>query len=490
MTHLPSMNRRRFMQAAATTATMASLADVLAACSNTASSGKSKTATIKHWDFYVTQGPWVDNEIKLFQQAHPDIKIKKTTQANAQYDNLVALAQRSTNIPDLALIPQTPTFYEQVKKNWWLPINKWADEKWRSRFPDLALHEGSNIFDGKLYSAPLNALAVPFQLYINNDVFRKAGLVNSDGSVKIPRTWDDVTHAAEAITKKSGGQTYGLGFGNGSFPLLNWWLFIFLIGADCPGGPGDLDLRTGKYTFASNRNYADWIHLFKEWKTKNYIYPNSLTISDEVARAYFERGKFGMTVGGVWDQSEWKQHQFTDYSLTTLITPNEKPESLFPVKPGGYTFAISTKTKYPDETFAWFDWLYSVEAGKRWVQMGEDLSIFPQNNKPEYNSFKPYSQYIATAKFSVTGPDPTIRNPDVSYVSPQPVTPAMNDILTGYYTGQVTDLQGALQTFQDKSQQALNDAIKLAQKQGHKVSADDYIFSDWDPTKPYITRKK
>ncbi|GLV54056.1 sugar ABC transporter substrate-binding protein [Dictyobacter sp. S3.2.2.5] len=488
MTRLPDMNRRRFMQATVTTAALASLGDILAACSNsTGSSGK--TVTIKYWDSAVTQGPYIDKEIKLFQQAHPDIKIQKTTQAAAQYSNLVSFAQRSTNIPDLAAIPQTPTFYEQIQKNWWLPMNKWADEKWRAKFPLLALHEGSNIFNGKLYSAPTTTLTVPFQLYINNDVFRKAGLVNSDGSVKIPRTWDDVTHAAEAITKKSSGQTYGLGFGNGSFPLLNWWLFVFIIGADCPGGPGDPDLRTGKYTFASNRNYADWIQLFKEWKTKNYIYPNSLTLSDEVARAYFERGKFGMTVGGVWNQAEWTQHQFTDYSLTTLITPNDEPENLFPTRPGGYSYAISAKAKYPDEAWAWFDWLTSPEAGKRWVQMGEDLSIYPQNNNPAYNTFKPFSQYVATAKFAVTGPDPTIRNPEVSYVSPQTVTPAMSDILTGYYTGQVSDLQGALKTFQDKSQKALDDAIKLAQQQGHKVSAADYVFADWDPSKPYITKK-
>ena len=218
------------------------------------------------------------------------------------------------------------------------------------------------------------------------------------------------------------------------------------------------------------------------------MYPDSLSISDEVARAYFERGKFGMTVGGVWNQSEWTQHQFTDYSLTTLIPPNASQQTMFPTKPGGQFVAISSKTKYQDEAWAWFDWLYSVDAGKRWVQMGEDISVFPQDNNPAYNTFKPFSQYVATAKYSVPGPDPTIRNPETSYVSPQTVTPAMSDIVTGYYTGQIGDLQGALSTFADKSQQAMTTALSLANQQGHKVSIDDYIFPDWNPKKAYITK--
>lgn len=487
MTHFPRMNRRRFMQAAATTTALATFGDALSACSSSTAGG---TVTIKYWDTQITQSPYFENEIKLFQQANPKIRVVKTSQSGNNYDNLFALAEKSNNLPDVAAIPTTPTFYEQIQKNWWMPVDKWANQQWRAKFPPLALHEGSNIFNGKFYSAPFTTLTVPFQLYVNNAVFRSAGLVNSDSSIKVPRTWDDVTHAAEAITQKSGGKTYGLGFGNGTFNLLNWWLFVFIIGADCPGGPGDMDLRVGKYTFASNRNYFDWIQLFKEWKTRGYTYPNSLSITDEVARAYFERGKFGMTVGGVWNQAEWTQHQFTDYSLTTLITPQEQPQSLFPTRPGGTFIAIPAKTKHPDEAWAWFDWLYSPEAGKRYVQMGEDLSVYPQNNRPEYNTFKPFSQYVATAKYSVSGPDPTIRNPQTSYVSPQTVNPAMSDIITGYYTGQIGDLQAALSTFQQKSQQAMTDAIKLANQQGHKVSINDYIFSDWDPLKPYITKQQ
>ncbi len=331
-------SRRSFVKTAVTTAEATALGSVLAACGSASGAGgaSSKTVTLTYWDWWVSQTPWVNNEIKLFQQAHPNITIKKTTKA---------------------------------------------------RFPEGALHEGTNMYNGKLYSAPFTGNAPWLQLYINNKVFRDAGLVNSDGSVKIPKTWDDVTHFAETITQKGAGNTYGLGFGESGGSVLQFWLHVFILGAGSPGGAYDKDLRVGKYTYGTDRNYTDFLTLFKEWKTKGYFYPNSMSISDEVARAYFERGKFGMTVGGVWNQPEWTQHNFTDYSLTTLISPTETPKGYFPVSPGasgnGVFVGISSQTKHPDEAWAWFDWLFSLDAGKRWTQVyNEDLSIFPQVNDP------------------------------------------------------------------------------------------------------------
>ncbi|GCE16882.1 ABC transporter substrate-binding protein [Dictyobacter kobayashii] len=433
-------------------------------------------------------GPWVDAEIALFQKANPSIKVKKTTQASGTFDNLYALAVKSGNQPDVSMIPQKPNLNIQVDQGWFLPVDKWANSAWRAKFPAGTFHEGSNEFKGKLYSAPFSGTAPWLQLYINNKVFKDAGLVNADGSVFVPKTWDDVTHAAETITKKSGGSTYGLGFGNSAFNLLFWWIHVFVLGAGSPGGAYGIDYRTGKYTFGTDRNYSDFLTLFKEWKTKGYFHPNSISLTDEVARAYFERGKFGMTVGGVWNQPEWTQHNFTDYTLTTLLSPDPTPKGYFPYTPGGTFVAISSKTKHPDESWAWFDWIYSPAAGKRWVALGEDLSIFQQNNDPALVKFKPFGQYVATSKLVLPAPDPTVRNPLTSNVQVQGVKPDFGDLAVGYYTGQISDLQSALTDLQGRMQKAQDDGIKQAQAKGIKVSDSDYVFADWDLTKPYITK--
>src|SRR6266700_1264293 len=222
-------NRRSFMKTAATTAGAATLGGALAACGSASGAGGSSsgTITLNYWDYFVSQAPWVDNEIKLFQQAHPNIKIKKTTQLNSSYANLYALAEKSHNTPDVTMLPPQPNVNIQVADGWFLPLDKWADSAWKSRFPQGTFHEGNNVFNGKIYSAPISGAAPWLQLYINNKVFRDAGLVNGDGSVKIPKTWDDVTHFAEIITQKGAGNTYGLGFGESGGSVLQFWLHVF-----------------------------------------------------------------------------------------------------------------------------------------------------------------------------------------------------------------------------------------------------------------------
>jgi ABC-type glycerol-3-phosphate transport system substrate-binding protein len=482
------LTRRNFVKTTVAAAEAATMGGILASCGGSGGSS-SGTVTVNYWDWLVSQTPWVEGEIKLFQQAHPKIKIKRTVQASGTYANLYALAVKGKTAPDVGMIPGQPTPNIQVSDGWFMPVDKWADASWRARFPQGVLHEGSNMFNGKLYSAPISGTSPWVQLYINNKVFRDAGLVNSDGSVMIPKTWDDVTHYAETITKKGNGQVYGLGFGNSAFSLLEWWMTVFILGAGSPGGAYSMDARVGKFTFGTDRNYTDFMNLFKEWKTKGYFYSSSMSISDEVSRAFFARGKFGMTVGGVWNQGGWTSLKFTDYSLTTLISPTPTPQGYFSVTPGGTMFAMSSQTKHPDEAWAWFDWLYCVDAGKRYTQQwGEDVSIFPQNDDPAKITFKPFSQFVGLSKLALNGPDSSVRNPQTANVLVQAVKPNMGDIMAGYYTGQIKDIQASFSDLAARMQKAQDDGIKQAQQKGSKVSIADYTFPDWDLTKPYVTK--
>ena len=71
------------------------------------------------------------------------------------------------------------------------------------------------------------------------------------------------------------------------------------------------------------------------------------------ARAFFERGKFGMTVGGVWNQPEWTQHKFTDYSLVTLPSPTATPKGYYYADPvgNGPSSRSPPRRKNADEAF-------------------------------------------------------------------------------------------------------------------------------------------
>lgn len=452
-------------------------------------SGSASGATLAYWDWYVSQAPWVDTEAKLFQQANGKTTIKKTTQVTDKYFDLLTLAFRSGTAPDVFLLPTKPDLEVPVGQGWLMPLDKWATPQWQSRFPDDSFVEGVNVFGGKVYSAPFKALAPALQLYIHNGVFKEAGLTNPDGTVFIPKTWDDITRAAEAITAKSGGKVFGLGFGNAQKGALPWLIELFCRGAGSPGGTQTVDYRTGKWSYGSDRNYADFLALLLEWKNRGYLYPNSMSISDEQARAFFSMGRFGMIVGGVWNQAPWEEAGFKDYSLMTLPSPTGTPRGFFYGPPGGFLVGISAKAKDPDRAWAWLDWLYGAAAGKRWVQGGYGLSVYPENNDPAGVTSPTFKQYVAMAGTALVGPVPEIRNPQLTKVEVAPVQPDLPDVAAGIYTGQLKDVPQALKELEDRLNGALNEAVTKARGQGVKAGMDDYVFADWDIAKPYTTKR-
>lgn len=56
--------------------------------------------------------------------------------------------------------------------------------------------------DGHIYGIPTDAYAQG--LYINKKLFEEAGLVNEDGSVKVPQTFDELAQYAQIIKEKTG----------------------------------------------------------------------------------------------------------------------------------------------------------------------------------------------------------------------------------------------------------------------------------------------
>jgi ABC-type glycerol-3-phosphate transport system substrate-binding protein len=489
------LNRRNFLKTAGAVAGAATLGNDLVACG---SSGN--TVTVQHWDYYVSQSPWLDNEVKLFEAAHPNIKIKRTINSSTTYDELFNLAVKSNKQPDVFMVTGTVTPYPaQMQQGWWLPVDKWINDAWKNRFPPQTFYQGNNMFDGKTYTAPLASGGSFLELYMNLDVFKAAGLTNSDGTPKVPQTWDDVTNFADIITKKWYGHFLGLCVGaGGGGSIITAWPDLFLRPAGVPGGAfgstgqtwyDGFDYRVGKYTFSSDRNWEDFLNLFYEWKQRGYFYPDSMSITDETARAYFERGKFGMTVGGPWCEPEWTTHGFTNYSLTTLVGPTTTRKGFYYHTPGGQEFAISAKTKYPEEAWQWFSWLYSDDAGRRWVQTyNEDLSTFANLNDPSKIKFKPFAEYVATAPLNLIYPNPLQRNPETSKVILNAVSPNFNDLMVGLWTGQLHDMKSALSDLEGRANTAIQKAISQAKANGAKVSIDDYIYPDWDITKNYTTK--
>jgi len=56
--------------------------------------------------------------------------------------------------------------------------------------------------DGRIYGVPRDAYALG--MYLNLELFEKAGLMNPDGTPKYPKTWDELVKVAKTIKEKTG----------------------------------------------------------------------------------------------------------------------------------------------------------------------------------------------------------------------------------------------------------------------------------------------
>ena len=85
-------------------------------------------------------------------------------------------------------------------------------------------------------------------------------------------------------------------------------------------------------------------------------------------------------------------------------------------------------------------------------------------------------------------PSPLVRNPEVAKINLEikAVTPSFEQTIQGLVSGQVTDVKKAMQGLKDSYSKELDRAVKAAATKGAKVTLDDYLFKNWDPTKDYL----
>jgi len=164
-----------------------------------------------------------DGKINISISNWPD-----ETNPNGQETHNKYLAEMNAKYPDVNVIPdytvyadaktfqmkaaadQLPTMYKTgftevkqiIQQGYAKDITKIMEERGLTDSLNPELLDFSRGEDGKLYSFPLGAYLM--SLTINKDLFKQAGLVNADGSVKIPSTYQEVAEYAKIIKEKTG----------------------------------------------------------------------------------------------------------------------------------------------------------------------------------------------------------------------------------------------------------------------------------------------
>lgn len=446
--------------------------------------------TITFWECWGGAiGDFFDEEVERFRAHYPQITIEVSHFSDyGAYRETLALAFVSGNAPDTFI--RGHRFNQLIENGWIQPLDPWITPEWVARFPEHSFAETRNMWHGKIYSFTPSITGYSRVLFINEDLFRAAGLVGTDDNIQIPKTWSDLRKMAAQITKTGNGRFYGIGIGIKEPRNMSWWFDMACLGG-APMRPYDFDFRTGEYVYSTHPAYAQIIKLLLGMKEDGSVYPYESTIDDNNIYLLFAQGKFGMCMSNVHAVNNLRRDfpDFQNYRIIPLPVPDEGQTGNMYILPGQGHFFISSQTKHPDEAWLWIDWLASRGYHQRMVAKGLGFSIFTDLNTPETIPDPHQAQaYAAQNNYGVYCPFPPIRNPHTARVRPKRVVPDVGELLIGIYTGQIKDWKQALIELDARKKAAFETAIQKLRDSGVDVSLEDFIFPDWDPMKDYVTQ--
>ncbi|HEY9292008.1 MAG TPA: extracellular solute-binding protein [Microlunatus sp.] len=487
------------------------LAGVAAGCTDTSgvsADGPSTKATVG--DFQIpdwADAPtaestlrWVDSgDLKaLFFKAFFDAYQQKFDTIKADYKGTnwntiqqsITLGLRNGTAPDVFQLPSTISTPVAVKQGWLRAFDDvlpgWSQLK--PKLPVGMIANGVNEFDGKTYTLPITQNTIGTLILLNKDLAGQAG-IDVDQSF----TLDSFGQAVRAATKKGAGKYYGLvdylAQPNGMNAACATMAQLSGMAGGADNNPeASINYRTGELNY-TDPILADVIDWYLGLQKDGCFLPGSVSLDAPGARERFPQGQSAFIFQGPHNIGLWGR-DYPDLNLGVALAPVQQADKIatVTVRPGGgngYCIAAASKSAaIAGQVFSYVlsedgqrHWSYYCASGDPAAFPPDDLKLGPLDAKAEE----------WRRKYVLIGPSPTVRNPDMikvsqSLVAPQP---ALHDVCTALFTGEATNIKKELKSLQDRANRAIDDAIATAKKDGAKVSREDYVFSDWDPSKPY-----
>jgi multiple sugar transport system substrate-binding protein len=348
-----------------------------------ASSGKQVTLTIM--EHQPPRVALLKKMLPSFEQSHPNIKVKlqEGPATDTDFQTKLTLAFNSGNAPDVVALPSSPA--DAAGSGYLLDltpmVDKWPD--WSHFYSKL--RDGEKQPDGKVYTVPREATVQ--QLFYRKDVFDKAGI-----STQQPQTWQELIDRLQQAKRALDGPSIvfpaGKAWGGGSF---GEGFINLMLGT----GSSLYDGSSKKWVVRSpgiTRSFGFYVDL-----TKSGVLdvPPLLNPEPWVATKYqaFSKGKLAVSTGGTWSWFfDWGKkgagpipNVFEKLGVWNYPTPDG---GTYVVGGTGWRWAISSKTKHPNEAWELVKWLASPEfIAQNAVTIGavsprDDVHVAPYNKYP------------------------------------------------------------------------------------------------------------
>ena len=409
--------------------------------------------------------------------------------------NIVPLGVRNGTAHDVFQLPLTMRAQQAVAEGWVQALDDLIPdfEAWKSGFPEGVFVEGLNMFGGKTYGMPYTSGRQHSVLTLfNRQYLNDAGFDPEE----TPFTWDTFREAARKVTENGKGQYYGFIVGGGQ---VNRWLsmvdglvqfagkehgFVFSV---------PIDFRTGEVSIY-NDEAVGAVELLLAMRDDGSFFPGDMNLNAPQARSFMPQGGAAMMLQGPWNVTGWeRENPDYDFGVASAPGPQGDARGHFTAEAVAQrtgTMFIYAKSAHPEIAADIFHHLGSLEGQ---VDIGNwfgvaNSPVFPKAMELASISERSKKTQAILNEDVRIGPNPYVSNGDLGVVAEIYRGPAqdLGATVQGLFTGQITDIRGSLQQLQDETERALDAAFAEAAAQGAKVSRDDLVFPDWDPSADYV----
>lgn len=445
--------------------------------------GSGSTGSLTWWDHTPNLQAANQRIFELFAKEPGGVPVDYTYHQTAKLGQALQLAKQSGQLPDvhsLAGLMLPPSVL--VEEGWLQPLQ--LDDEARQRLPENALVEGIHILDGELYTVPI----FNDRQYWSATWFNKEMLAAAD--VAPPTTYDEFRTAARAVQNATEEGTYGWIFNLGMPPRVAEHVNFLAQAAGFEGFAGEL-YRTGEIAYHDDA-YVTVIEFLLSLQKDGLLFPGSQTLDDKNGRVRWAAGAAGFFIDGPWCPGTLKLDaaEFLDkIDVAPILRPDAStPVATYRGRQGGmYWIAKSSRMAEQASQLLGHqtERQYYIDIANGMAQPPLDLSVLADADvHPAWRKLVGwYGEQVFLAPVAV------IRNPEIELVTAEakPVQPDLGTVVQGMFSGDVSDVRGALKQLSDKTQKDRERSLAAAKKKGARVELDDWAFPDWQPRQDFTT---
>ncbi|AXK31617.1 extracellular solute-binding protein [Streptomyces armeniacus] len=428
-----------------------------------------------------------------YEKKHGNISVDYAALPWNRIEEVAPLGIRNGTAHDILQLPQSMPLAKAVAEGWVAPVNDLIPdfEKWRAGFPEGTFVEGVQVFDGKLYAVPpASEQRHQALLHYNTRLMEEAGY---DPQAK-PLTWDQFRAAAKKITKQGNGRSYGFVLEVAQPERLEFLVHYLASSARSASvnyrPHGFIDPRKGEFAYTDDA-FAEAIELLLALKKDGSVFPGSSSLTAPEAWPRVLRGHAGMVAAGPWVTEQWQEEK-PDFDFGVAGHPVAGPDG-YPMSypmfgtDGVVVFAKSKAKPVVGDVLSYLGSLAGQQAWGKIVGAGNP-PINEQAREAAKKGASPQArQCLKLADAMRSRPEPVTRNSQVTLLAEKQkqVTPSFGEVVQALFLGKTDDVRGELRKLSDRSDRLLDKAVADARKEGVKVSREDFVFPDWDPSRDY-----